>query len=83
MRITNSLEQATKSLNQKRQGKYLMRIKATWPEDYKKIGAQFQLVEAVLKREEIYGPQEEAERQARRAHGIAKAKATRAAKQGE
>jgi phosphoadenosine phosphosulfate reductase len=69
-------------LNQKRQGKYLMRIRETWPEDYQKIRAQFPLVDALVKREEIYGPAEEAERQARRAQAIAKAKATRAAKQG-
>jgi len=70
-------------LNSKRQGKYLQRIKEVWPDDYAKIVAQFPLAEALIKREEIYGPAEAAEAAARRARGVAKAKPTRAAKQGD
>jgi len=56
-------------LNNKGQGRYLLRIKETWPEDYARILGQFPLVAALVRREELFGP---AEREARRQAGIEK-----------
>jgi phosphoadenosine phosphosulfate reductase len=64
-------------LNSHKQGRYLLRIRDAWPDDYARILNKFPLAAALVAREEMYGGVEADEAKARRMAGVAKRKLSR------